>query len=208
MAYPPTPWKLQDYAIQTLHFVNITQVRSLIPPELKIVAVWPGKTLASVYLSQYQSGSVLEYNELIIAPALVSCQGKFGGWISHIYVDNSDSVAGGREIWGLPKELAEFTWQNNQSVSVTQDNRLLCYLNYQPAKYTLKQNLSVDNFSVLDDNLLAYKASFNSRLGLIGSQLEIPADSPFFNIGMNKPWLTLHHQSLLLTVDAPQRIKN
>jgi acetoacetate decarboxylase len=46
---------------------------------------------------------VLEYNELIIIAAVLGYKGKFGAWISHIYVDNPDSVAGGREIWGYLK---------------------------------------------------------------------------------------------------------
>lgn len=111
MSYPQAPWILQGDAVQTLHLVNVEQVRSLVPLELDIISVWPGKTVASVYLSYYGSNSVLEYSELIIVPAVVSYQGKIGSWISHIYVDHVDSVAGGREIWGLPKELADFEWQ-------------------------------------------------------------------------------------------------
>ena len=30
--------------------------------------------------------------------------------ISHIYVDDEQSLSGGREIWGLPKELATFEY--------------------------------------------------------------------------------------------------
>lgn len=76
MPYPQAPWTLQGYAIQTLHLVNIDLVRPLIPLDLKIISVWPGKTITSVYLSKYGSGSVLEYSELIIAPALVNYQKK------------------------------------------------------------------------------------------------------------------------------------
>ena len=30
--------------------------------------------------------------------------------VSHIYVDSPESMRGGRAIWGLPKELAEFEY--------------------------------------------------------------------------------------------------
>jgi acetoacetate decarboxylase len=67
----------------------------------------------------------LEYSELIVIAGLVRYSGQIGGWVSHIYVDNADSVAGGRNIWGLPKELAEFIWEKNTSANSAFKNRLL-----------------------------------------------------------------------------------
>ena len=204
MPYPQAPWTLQGYAIQTLHLVNIDRVRSLIPLKLKILSVWPGKTLASVYLSNYRSGSVLEYSELIIAPALVNYQSKIGAWISHIYVDNADSVAGGREIWGLPKELAEFTWEQGERVTVHQENRKLCSLNYNRQNLAWRQWLSASTFSAKGADLLIFPAAFESVLGLISSKLEIPAESPFSGIGLGQPWLTVRCEQMSLQVDAPK----
>src|SRR5919199_4290949 len=123
MPYPAPPWTLQGYALQTLQLIDVERVRPLIPPEFDIVSVLPGKTIGGVYLSYYGSGSVLEYSELIVAAGMVRYSGKIGGWISHIYVDNPDSVAGGRNIWGLPKELAEFTWERGEHITVRQGNR-------------------------------------------------------------------------------------
>ncbi|MEH2117083.1 acetoacetate decarboxylase family protein [Nostoc sp.] len=204
MPYPQAPWTLQGYAIQTLHLVNIDRVRPLIPLELKILSVWPGKTLASVYLSNYQSGSVLEYSELIIAPALVNYQSKIGAWISHIYVDNADSVAGGREIWGLPKEPAEFTWEQGERITVHQENRKLCSLNYNRQNLAWRQWLSASTFSTKGADLLIFPAAFESILGLISSKLEIPAESPFSGIGLGQPWLTVRCEQMSLRVDAPK----
>ncbi|MEH1965751.1 acetoacetate decarboxylase family protein [Nostoc sp.] len=204
MPYPQAPWTLQGYAIQTLHLVNIDRVRPLIPLELEIISVWPGKTFGSVYLSNYGSGSVLEYSELIIASALVSYQRKIGAWISHIYVDNVDSVAGGQEIWGLPKELAEFTWEQGKHVTVHQGNCRLCSLNYNQQSLAWRQRLSASSFSAKDGNLLIFPAEFESLLGLIGSKLEIPAESPFYGIGLGQPWLTVRCEQMSLRVDAPK----
>ncbi|MDZ8260362.1 acetoacetate decarboxylase family protein [Nostoc sp. ChiQUE01b] len=204
MPYPQAPWTLQGYAIQTLHLVNIDQVRPLIPLELEIISVWPGKTLGSVYLSNYGSGSVLEYSELIVVPALVNYQRKIGAWISHIYVDNADSVAGGREIWGLPKELAKFTWEQGKYVTVHQENRKLCSLKYNQQSLAWRQRLNVSSFSVKGSDLLIFPAEFESVLGLIGSKLEIPTESPFSEIGLGQPWLTVRCEQMNLRVDAPK----
>ncbi len=127
MSYPQPPWTLKGYAFLTLQLLDIARVRPLIPPALNIISVLPGKTIGGVYLSKYNSDSVLEYSELIIIAGFLSYKGKFGGWVSHIYVDNPESVAGGREIWGLPKELAQFTWTER---SVTEAKQIICYVNW------------------------------------------------------------------------------
>ncbi|MBN3942469.1 MAG: acetoacetate decarboxylase family protein [Nostoc sp.] len=204
MPYPQAPWTLQGYAIQTLHLVNIDQVRPLIPLELEIISVWPGKTLASMYLSNYGSGSVLEYSELIVVPALINYQRKIGAWISHIYVDNADSVAGGREIWGLPKELAKFTWEQGKYVTVHQENQKLCSFKYNQQSLAWRQRLSASSFSAKGADLLIFPAEFKSLLGLIGSKLEIPAESPFSGIGLGQPRLTVRCEQMSLRVDAPK----
>src|SRR4028119_2333800 len=147
MTYPQAPWTLQGYALQTLQLIDVERVRPLIPPEFDIVSVLPGKTVGGVYLSNYGSGSVLEYSELIVNAAMVRYSGKIGGRVSHIYVDNGDSVAGGREIWGLPKELAEFTWDNGSRVTVRQGNKLLCSLNYNQQSFGWRQWLGASGFS-------------------------------------------------------------
>jgi Acetoacetate decarboxylase (ADC) len=206
MVYPQAPWTLKGYAIVTLHLIDIKKVRSLIPNELNIVSLLPGKTIGCVYLSSYSSGSVLEYSELIVAPALVSYKGKLGGWVSHIYVDSANSVAGGRDIWGLPKELAEFTWENSELVTVQQGNRKLCSLNYQNLSWSLQPQMTISSFSTMGTDLLMFPAKFSSRLGLVGSKLEIPTESPFADLDLGNPFLTVRCEDLNLLVDAPATV--
>ncbi len=201
MVYPQAPWTLKGYAFIALQPIDIDRVRPLIPSELDIISVWPGKTVGGVYLSSYGSGSVLEYSELIVVAALTSYAGGFGGWISHIYVDNPDSVAGGREIWGLPKELAEFRWEGDR-VTVYQEKRL-CSLNYSRQGIGWRQRLAASTFSTLGSNLVSFKSEFESQLGFVSSKLEVPAESPFASL-VGQSWLTVHCDNLHLSVAAPQ----
>jgi len=69
----------------------------------------PGKTLGGVYLSLRVRFSARVQRVDCIAALVGYRQIRWLGF--HIYVDNPDSIAGGREIWGLPKEMAEFTWE-------------------------------------------------------------------------------------------------
>ncbi len=202
MSYPQPPWTLKGDAFLTLQLLDIAKVRPLIPEKLNIVSVLPGKTVGGVYLSKYSSGSVLEYSELIIIAGFLSYKGKFGGWVSHIYVDNPDSVAGGREIWGLPKQLAQFTWTEN-SVTVSQADKLLCKLNYNRQSFGLPLKLGASAFSCQGTNLLMFPASVKSSFGLVSSKLEIPTNSPFASLNIDRPITTIHSDRLHLIVDAP-----
>ncbi|MBF2005925.1 MAG: acetoacetate decarboxylase family protein [Chlorogloeopsis fritschii C42_A2020_084] len=204
MSYPQAPWTLQGYAVISLHLLNIDRVRHLIPSELEIIPVWPSKTVGGVYLSYYGSESELEYSELIVVPAFVGYRGTVGGWVSHIYVDNPDSVAGGREIWGLPKELAEFTWEKDNSVIVRQGSQILCSLKYHQPLFAWRQWLGSSSFSAKNSELLTFMAEIESNLGLINSKLEVPAQSPFANIGLGQPLLSVHCDRMSLRVRSPE----
>ncbi|WP_051324016.1 acetoacetate decarboxylase family protein [Candidatus Solirubrobacter pratensis] len=67
-----------------------------------------------IVLADY-TGGTLAYHELIVFSGLV---------VSRIYVDSPESMRGGREIWRLPKELAEFSYTRS-AVEVRKDGRVL-----------------------------------------------------------------------------------
>jgi hypothetical protein len=207
MSYPAAPWTLKGNAILTLHLVSIDLVRPLVPSELNIVSILPGKTLGGVYFSKYIAGSVLEYSELIIIPVVVSYGLNFGGWVSHIYVDNPDSVAGGREIWGLPKELAEFHWEGNgmqHRLTVQQNSVELCALDYNNPGFAWPQWFSASGFSTKASNLMIFSPQLDSRLGFASSKLKIPAKSPFYGMDFGQPLLTVCCEDMTLKVNAPK----
>ncbi len=157
---------------------------------------------------------MLEYNELIVAPAVVRIGSKVGGWISQIYVDNPDSVAAGREIWGLPKELAEFNRSPGKTI-VTQRDLTLCSSIERPQLWSalhIRSRLSGNCFGNLNGELLSFGNNFQARLSAIDCQLEIPATSPFANLNLARPLLALSLQDLNLVTMTPAptgvRLKN
>ncbi|HEY9846951.1 MAG TPA: acetoacetate decarboxylase family protein [Candidatus Caenarcaniphilales bacterium] len=206
MTYPQPPWTLRGYALQTLQLIDIARVRPLIPSELEIIAVWPGKTIGGVFVASYGAGSALEYNELIVVSAITRHASQPGGWISHIYVDNPDSVAGGREIWGLPKELAQFTWgQGDQRcVRVHQGDQLLCSLSYGWQLPGWRPPLAIPSFSTLGSNLLFFEAQSKTQLHLVNAELQVPRESPFSKLGFNQTLVSFYCDQLHLVVGAPK----
>src|SRR3954454_24020465 len=102
-SYPVAPWSLTGEAFQTMSFVRDESARASVPDSLDFVFRAGG-----IYFGSYKAGSSLEYNELIVIQGLVRSSGKHGFWISQIYVDHPAALAGGHDIWDLPKQLAQF----------------------------------------------------------------------------------------------------
>lgn len=208
MSYPPAPWHLQGFSLQTLHLLDVDRVRASIPAELKIISVFPGKTLGGIYVASYGTGSTLEYNELIVVSALVNGAGKVGSWISHICVDHPESVAGGRQIWGLPKQMAQFTWDDSQSqVQVQQDDRVLCTFKRRWQLPGWQQSFKGLIFSCLDSKLRVFEGEGEFKTHLAGIDLTIPADSPIAEINIGRPWLGFAGRPIHLTAQAPTILK-
>ncbi|MBM0103351.1 acetoacetate decarboxylase family protein [Steroidobacter sp. S1-65] len=109
---PPAPWTLHGEALIGFKLVPEDLARRLIPPDARIFRVWPGRTVAMLYLSEYRQSPVGEYRELIFAPALVRRKGRIGFWIAHILVDKHRSLLAGRAIWSLPKQAASIQWND------------------------------------------------------------------------------------------------
>ncbi|MEH1833291.1 MAG: acetoacetate decarboxylase family protein [Nostoc sp.] len=206
MTYPSTPWILQGYAYQTLQLVDTKSIRTLVPTEMEIYNILPGKTLGGVYLACYGSGSVLEYSELFVAAALVRYAGRLGLFCSHVYVDNADAAAAGREIWGLPTQMADFSWSKTKHVCcrVRQQQRLLCTLEVDWQLLLWQQSLALPSFSANESNLFLFEGEAECRLGLVSARLAVPAQSPLTNLGNSQPWLTICAQSLHLVAYEPK----
>ncbi|NDJ17057.1 acetoacetate decarboxylase family protein [Myxacorys almedinensis] len=204
MSYPQAPWSLKGFAYQTLHLIDVAKASAHVPIGLEIVSFLPGKTLGGVYLSQYKAGSTLLYSELIVIAAIVRRHSAIGMWVSHIYVDNLESVEGGRNIWKLPKEAAEFHWSNQQSnVLVKQRDRTLCHFTSGWQLNFWRQNGQVLTYSQLESDLLLFETSAAADLAIVTSRLEVPSSSPFARLIDSPPWLTVKAEGLDATVGVP-----
>jgi hypothetical protein len=101
--------------------VPLDLARRHVPGDVDLVPVAPGRTAGGFLLARYEGASTLHYGEVLVFPGLTRIAGKVGVWISHAYVDSPASLAGGRLMWGVPKDLATFAWSDG-GVRVTRDD--------------------------------------------------------------------------------------
>jgi hypothetical protein len=104
--HPPAPWRMKGEA-----WVGLFQADRPVPRPEPWAPLLGERTVA-VALVRYREGT-LAYDELIAGP-LVRHGLRWGLWVAHIWVDSAASVWGGRRIWGLPKQLARFTWDSDR----------------------------------------------------------------------------------------------
>lgn len=117
--YPPPPWKMKGQ-LWMGYFKSGAPVQlpaglhHLLDPNALIVTI-----------VRYQEGT-LRYDELVLG-ALVRVGGRIGIHVDRIWVDSLESVWGGRRIWGLPKNMAQFQWQDS-TLRVTDDEGLIAVI--------------------------------------------------------------------------------
>lgn len=111
MDYPPEPWQLGGTMFVSVWRLPPAQLPASLDAALPDGAeplLVRGRALVGVAFVRYEPGSVLSYDELLSA-VLVHHHGRARITIPDIWVDSPASVAGGRELWGIPKALASFS---------------------------------------------------------------------------------------------------
>jgi acetoacetate decarboxylase len=141
------PWRLvaREATLVTLHWVELERARGFVPPEIRIASFLPGRTIGGLFVAEYGPGSDLQYNELIAAAATVWHGGKSCAWVTHLYVDSHESVAGGRDLLGAPKHFARFTRASDgaDQVVVGEPSRPICRVRFGRRLWLWKQRLRV-----------------------------------------------------------------
>ncbi|MBV9849148.1 MAG: acetoacetate decarboxylase family protein [Armatimonadetes bacterium] len=204
VSHPPAPWSLHGWSVQAVQWLEVNRVRALVPPEVQIVAFGPGRALGGLYLATYEAGSTLEYHELMTL-VLARHRRRWGAWVLDIFVDDARSMAGGRGIWGLPKEMATFQWRDGD-VTVCQGERPLCRLRYGRPRRLFPVTYRLPGLSLLHGKPILFRSRIRSRIALVGARWEIPPESPLARSGFSRPRLTLMQRQLRASIGQGEEI--
>jgi hypothetical protein len=190
--------------LMMIHLIDIKSVRPFVPEELTIKTVLPGKTLGLVFMTSMGQESTLPYHEFIIAPAFVKAKKKSGFFVTHIFVDNEKSQTGGKNNFGLDKQMAEFNWDWKQGkdghISITQESENVFSINYKAQLGRLPLRLGGGVFSILEDKLIWCNNIFKARFGFTKVEFIIPKDTllqkDLQRIGIKKPILAIKGENM------------
>ncbi|HEV8194833.1 MAG TPA: acetoacetate decarboxylase family protein [Ktedonobacterales bacterium] len=165
-SYPPAPWHARGRCWASIFRADAP---AGLPPRLKSLL---DSRLRAVALIRYEAGSTLCYDELLIG--LLAHHGlRCGIYVEHIYVDSVPSLWGGREIWGLPKRLAAFTWRDGRCrVSDEAGTIATLRVDTRSAKLPIYAPLAAPAFGLLKERPAHLVAPVLARLGRCGMLLE------------------------------------
>ena len=174
MSFPPPPWRLEG---------ELVIVPALVRP----------RALGGVMLADYRGGT-LRYSELIVFSRATAR----GMVVSHIYVDSPESLRGGREVWGLPKELAEFELTRD-TFTARQGDQVLLHARIR--RRAGRVPLFIPAPIVSEAGATVGRAWVRAAPALV--TLDVPDDSPFASLGLAGTRLGLAGDDLRLTMPAP-----
>src|SRR5688500_3490754 len=106
-SYPAAPWSM----VRSL-WLSLFKLKEAVD-ELR-----PAGVYGAAFVS-YEEGSPLTYSELLVARPIKSDEHGRRVTITDIWVDSPASVAGGRELWAIPKGLCDFTLESAYRGPVT-----------------------------------------------------------------------------------------
>lgn len=195
VSYPPEPWQLGGSMLMTAWRLPAAVVRAeaerYVPEGVQLLTVG-GRAFMFTAFVRYTPGSVLSYDELLVAA--VARRGTAPvAVIPHIWVDSPASVAGGRELWGIPKGLADFTqsWENPLVASASVDGRELASVRAsQGVRLPGWRRLPMPTAQRLDGHDAFADVQSLGRLHLGSAAWTFPDDSPLAFLGRAKPVVT------------------
>lgn len=192
-----------------MRLIDRALARSLIPAQLPVISVSPGKTLGALWIATYGRGSTLEYRELIVACGLTRHGSHLGLWISHIFVDEPRALAGGREVWGLPKELASFTGDpaGGGELLVHHGTQLLCEVHWQVPRWHVPVPIYAPALTRVQDLVCGFDGRGATRLAACAGRVQVPQSSPLRGLVPEGRATLYHHSAVRVTVQAPRPLE-
>ncbi|MGW0038533.1 acetoacetate decarboxylase family protein [Gordonia sp. NPDC003376] len=109
--YPPEPWYLGGDLLASAFLVPVAALPAdtldVVPVGSRPLVIGKHIVVVAAFV-HYTDGGVLQYEELLTSFPVISVRHGAGVSIPHIWVTSPHSRTGGRELWGIPKHLAEF----------------------------------------------------------------------------------------------------
>lgn len=126
-AYPAPPWATHGEARFLAYRVDASRLR---PPEGLELDTRLGGSVGILGYVDYRPPSPLVYREILWMPGRVRARAPDGAvvrgwWVAKMLVDHPASLAAGREIWALPKQLARFERRGDRVVMQGEDGAVI-----------------------------------------------------------------------------------
>lgn len=143
----PAPWQLKGKGYVVAVWRPDSD-QSLQSPAKRITSLWPRGSIQLLIFAHYTQSDAGAYDELLHIPHL--SHGVIQGYpsIDKIYVSTMASIVNGQQNWGIPKQLANFDYQQATALAASQPESIKLYTPSQQPIARIELQSSQFNFPV------------------------------------------------------------
>lgn len=185
-SYPAEPWDLHGHAYVGMWLLPRDRAPEPHSPATRTVTVF-GRAIVCAAFFVYEEPSPLTYDE-IMATVLVREGWRLRVSITHIWVDSMASRDGGRRLWAIPKELADFEVARHASYAAQGIGSLTVHrVRRLPWRLPLGFRIAQDRAGTV----LVSPVSGRIRWGQASARWSLAHDGPLGFLAGRKPLVTL-----------------
>lgn len=189
--YPKEPWQLAGRMYLSMWLVARHEIPE-VPLGTRPVTV-AGRGVVGAAWVVYENDSVLSYNELLRA-VLVRVGARPRVCVTDIWVDSETSKAGGRALWGIPKEMADFDLDRTDGLraSAKSDDGLLAGAAFRPGRRLPgRWPLSYRVAQTLSGRLKTTPVRSRTALSLARADWSASDSGPLGALGLSRPLISV-----------------
>ncbi|MFP4456658.1 MAG: acetoacetate decarboxylase family protein [Clostridia bacterium] len=172
------PWELSGRGFITLYKFdkNFLSKTNIIPKFLKERRL---KGFGAIMFVEYEESPVGPYYELLFIPGKFVIGNKKLATISKIYVSTQESVDGGINNWGIPKEIADFEVhdidKSRTSITVEKDDQLIASFVFKETFMPIPVSTNILKYPLIQKRkdkfyLTDFKGSGKGKMAIIEEQ--------------------------------------
>ncbi|MEV5885211.1 acetoacetate decarboxylase family protein [Streptomyces sp. NPDC052020] len=190
MTYPPEPWYLEGRLYLSVWLMPRRGLAAALPPEVRPVSL-AGRALLGTAWAVYEGDGVLRYREVLRA-VLVRRRCRPLVTITGIWVDSEVSRAGGRALWGVPKESAAFTVRGRDRFSARAGRGQVCAARFRAlTRASPRVPVAFRVAQIRAGRLHISPVRGRGRIRLAHASWELGALGPGGGTGRHRPLLSL-----------------
>jgi hypothetical protein len=204
-AYPAAPWELRGRVALVPVPVRADAARAAGVPRGARLLTARAWTLGGLLLADYDETATLRYRELIVFSGLAAAGGRPAFVVSHIYVDDDASLAGGRAIWGLPKQRASFEASAGRVTVRGAGGGALATVGLRRRARAATLPLWAGVVGTLGGAAARTATTGTLRGSLAAAAVEVPGESPFASLALSGRHVAVAGSELALPFPLPHR---
>lgn len=193
----PAPWTLsgKGYILLYKFTKRFVEEKSNVPKFLK--GHFSGG-FGALMIVDYSSSNAGPYGELLLIPGKFHHKRKKLNTISNIYVSTMESVENGRRNWGIPKELAEFSFQSidskKEKICISSDQNIIAEFTLESGNLSFPVNTKLFPFPLVQthEEKYYYTTFQGSGKGKLAKLKDVRINSSLFpDISGFKPLIAI-----------------